>query len=65
MTHIRIRHQYHKDKYSDQILKNVAYSVLTRFFFNLALSPSCLTDMTNIQTWPTYHQDKHSDTVST
>ena len=25
----------------------------------------CLPDMTNIQTWPTYHQDKHSNKVST
>ena len=43
----------------DDYSKHVTSGVLTRFSFNLAWWRSSLPQMTQFQTWPRNHQDKH------
>ena len=43
----------------DDCFKNVTTRVLTRFSFDLAWWPSFWLQVTQFQTWPRNHQDKH------
>ena len=45
-------------------MNNVACNVFTRFSYNLTYWPSFWPNMTHIQTWPRFHQSKHSDKFS-
>ena len=43
----------------DDYLMNVTSRVLTSFFFDLVWWPSSSPQVTQFQTWPRNHQDKH------
>ena len=43
----------------DDYLKNVTSGVLSSFSFDFALWPSFWPQVTQFQTWPRNHQDKH------
>ena len=51
-------------KIHDYCFKNVTARVLTRFSFDLAWWPSFWPQVTQFQTWPRNHQDKHFEQYS-
>ena len=48
-------------KFNEDWTKTVASRVFTRFFYDLTYWPTFWPDMTNIQSWPRYCQDDHSE----
>ena len=53
-TKVNILSKIHNDCF-----KNVIPRVITRFYADLARWPSFWTQVTQLQTWPRNHQDKH------
>ena len=48
-------------KFDDDWTKTVASRMFTRFFYDLTYWPTFWSDMTHIQSWPTYYHYDHSE----